>query len=450
MCNCVLTPISNIASDVELVFTHGPPEGILDDSGTTPSLRGCKDLLEAVALARPRVHCFGHNHAGWGATLVDWEKGTGDKRLLNIELAKECDAALELTNATKIELVEGKDLASLKQKDAESSVPIGCCRLNHASQDRHPIQKGSTTLFVNAAYEGITSNSEGEKDTQMPMIVELDLPVTVNSVADGNGIQAPLKKSTTSQNTLVPGSSLISGQPGSWMPPHKRQNSLDRAISATQAMVLSDATNTRPDTPTRVSASSSEKSPTESNANEVEETVAAPQHDHPSRPEGKTTWHCSSEVRKSPIEMPASKQGRAGAWGVVGTEKHNYRPCDGSRAVSRNDSRTYNMSKHSISSSLRPGLSMQAFSSRPCDYQVESNRNSSTDTVATIVHREEGQPSAESASQIGRRWRNSGAEPEIKSKSGPTRPRKAGHRGAYGFSTGKIHQDHRAFDGQWK
>lgn len=400
-----------MGSDIDLVFTHGPPEGILDDSGTTPSLRGCKDLLEAVVLARPRVHCFGHNHAGWGATLVDWEKGTGDKRLLNIGLA-----ALDLTNATKIDLVEGKDLASLKQIDAESSNPIGCCRLYHSSQDRHPIQKGSTTLFVNAAYEGVASNSEGEKATHMPMIVQIDLPVTVNPAAEGTGIQASLKKSTTSQNTLVPGRSLVFGQPGSWMPPHKRQNSLDKAISAMQAMVLSDTTSARPDTPTRVSSPSSEVSPIESNANKIEETVTALQHDHPSRPEGKTTRHCPSEVRKSPIEMVAPRQGRAGAWGVVGTEKHNYRPCDGSRAVANNGSRTYKMSKPSTSSTTRLGLGMQAISSRLCASQVVSNRNSSTDTVARIVHREEGQPSAESANQVGRRGRDSGAEPEIKSK----------------------------------
>lgn len=435
-----------MGSDIDLVFTHGPPEGILDDSGTTPSLRGCKDLLGAVALARPRIHCFGHNHAGWGATFVDWEKGTGDRLLLNVGLAKECDPALGLTNATKIELVEGKDLASLKQKDAESSDPLGCCRLNHSSQDQHPIQKGSTTLFVNAAYEGIASNSEGEKDTHMPMIVQLDLPVTVNSAAEGSGIQASLKKSTTSQTTLVPGRSLISGQPGSWMPPYKRQNFVDKAIFAMQAMVLSDATSTRPDTPTRVSSASSEESPIERSANEIEETVAAP---NPSQSESKTTRHCSSKVRKSQIEMVAPRQARAGAWGVVGTEKHNYRPCDGSRVAPINDARTYKMSKPSTSSS-RPGFGMQAISSRLCDSQVESNQNSWTDTVARMVHREEGQPSAESANQIGRRWRDSGAKPEIKSKSGPTRPRKAGHRGAYGFYEGKLHQDNRAFDGQWK
>lgn len=284
----------------------------------------------------------------------------------------------------------------------------------------------------------------------MPMTVELDLPLTIDSVTGGGGIQALLKKSPTSQNILVPGRSLVSGQPGSWMPPHKRPNSLDKAISAMQAMLLSDAMGTRPDTPTRVSSPSSEESPIESDTNETEETITVPQQHHPSRPEGSTTRHCSSEARKRPTGTKAPRQERAGAWGVVGTEKHNYRPCDGSRIAFRNDSQTHKTSKPSTSSSTRPGLGLQTTSSRICEPRVRYDQSTSTDTVARIVHREDGQSSAESANQIGRRWRDSGAEPDIKSKSGPTRPRKAGHRGAYGFSRSRPPQDHRAFDGQWK
>jgi Icc-related predicted phosphoesterase len=33
---------------------------------------GCGDLFAAVARARPRVHCFGHFHEGWGAKKVAW------------------------------------------------------------------------------------------------------------------------------------------------------------------------------------------------------------------------------------------------------------------------------------------------------------------------------------------------------------------------------------------
>lgn len=449
MCNCVLTSSSNIDPDIDFVFTHGPPEGILDDCGTSPSLRGCKDLLEAVASARPRVHCFGHNHAGWGATFVDWEEETGDRRLLNIGLANECNPVLGLHKATKFELLEGKNLASMKQKDAESADPIGCCRLDHSSQHQHSIQKGSTTLFVNAAYQGITSNSEGEKDTQMPMIVELDLPLTVNSVAGGNVVQASMKKVPISQNTLVPSRTLRSGQPGAWTPPHKRQTSTDNATSAMQAMSLSDATRNKSETQAQVSSPRNEQAPIESDATENEETVIASSHNHSSRPEGNTPRHCSPDNRSSPIEKAASRQRRAGAWGVVDAEKHNYQPCDGNRVTSYKDPRAHNKSKRSTSSS-RPGFGMQATSSRLRDSQVESRRSSSTETLARLVQRDEGRRGAESANHISRRWRDLDAAAEIKSNSGPERPKKTGHRGAYGFSKNKSQPQHRVMDGQWK
>lgn len=36
---------------------------------------GCPELFTAIANARPRLHCFGHIHEGWGARLVSWKDG---------------------------------------------------------------------------------------------------------------------------------------------------------------------------------------------------------------------------------------------------------------------------------------------------------------------------------------------------------------------------------------
>lgn len=52
---------------IDVAMTHGPPYGILDELGTsanwlTPHHVGCDNLFKAVALARPRIHCFGHIH----------------------------------------------------------------------------------------------------------------------------------------------------------------------------------------------------------------------------------------------------------------------------------------------------------------------------------------------------------------------------------------------------
>lgn len=59
-----------IPDDTDVLITHGPPRGILDQ--TAPSNErsehlGCDDLLEAVQLrVRPQIHVFGHIHGGYG------------------------------------------------------------------------------------------------------------------------------------------------------------------------------------------------------------------------------------------------------------------------------------------------------------------------------------------------------------------------------------------------
>jgi Icc-related predicted phosphoesterase len=49
---------------VDLLVTHGPPYRILDWVGRDRV--GCKDLLDAVERVQPKVHVFGHIHAGHG------------------------------------------------------------------------------------------------------------------------------------------------------------------------------------------------------------------------------------------------------------------------------------------------------------------------------------------------------------------------------------------------
>lgn len=55
-----------IPEGVDLLVTHGPPYGILDDCGQHV---GCSDLLDVVTkeLAQPpKIHIFGHIHEGHG------------------------------------------------------------------------------------------------------------------------------------------------------------------------------------------------------------------------------------------------------------------------------------------------------------------------------------------------------------------------------------------------
>ena len=56
-----------IPDDTELLITHGPPYGILDEVVRDPRPVGCRDLLHRVgALDQLKIHVFGHIHEAYG------------------------------------------------------------------------------------------------------------------------------------------------------------------------------------------------------------------------------------------------------------------------------------------------------------------------------------------------------------------------------------------------
>jgi Icc-related predicted phosphoesterase len=73
---------AQIPDDVDVLITHGPSYGHGDlvppYRGGRPKVAGCLDLLNRLREIKnktcfkyPRVHCFGHIHAGHGATQSD-------------------------------------------------------------------------------------------------------------------------------------------------------------------------------------------------------------------------------------------------------------------------------------------------------------------------------------------------------------------------------------------
>eukprot|EP00696_Hemimastix_kukwesjijk_P013634 gnl/Hemi2/27068_TR9094_c0_g1_i1.p1 gnl/Hemi2/27068_TR9094_c0_g1~~gnl/Hemi2/27068_TR9094_c0_g1_i1.p1 ORF type:complete len:287 (-),score=30.51 gnl/Hemi2/27068_TR9094_c0_g1_i1:176-1036(-) len=53
---------SHIPETTDVLITHTPPHGILDQAGGGHTLYGCRFLLSAVGRVQPRVHVFGHIH----------------------------------------------------------------------------------------------------------------------------------------------------------------------------------------------------------------------------------------------------------------------------------------------------------------------------------------------------------------------------------------------------
>jgi Icc-related predicted phosphoesterase len=83
-----------IPDDTDVLITHGPPKGILDlvaDRWTgTYEAVGCEELLPIVQRIRPRVHIFGHIHAGYG------QVEQGGTTFIN---ASSCNEAYKIVNA---------------------------------------------------------------------------------------------------------------------------------------------------------------------------------------------------------------------------------------------------------------------------------------------------------------------------------------------------------------
>jgi Icc-related predicted phosphoesterase len=57
----------SIPAGTDIVITHGPPYGILDGNPSEPlTPTGDLELRQAIVRVRPRLHVFGHSHAGYG------------------------------------------------------------------------------------------------------------------------------------------------------------------------------------------------------------------------------------------------------------------------------------------------------------------------------------------------------------------------------------------------
>lgn len=64
-----------IPADTDVLITHGPPLGILDqvprDLTDGYEHTGCEELLPAVQRIKPKLHVFGHIHEGYGVERRD-------------------------------------------------------------------------------------------------------------------------------------------------------------------------------------------------------------------------------------------------------------------------------------------------------------------------------------------------------------------------------------------
>ena len=112
--------------------------GIRDETFHGKEHVGCDHLRRAVKRCKPRIHCFGHIHEGWGAERMDWKTGTAD----------------------------------LVEVDMERVVEERGVYLDLSSGGDRPLKWSEETMFINASIMNVRYRPENA-----PFVVDVDLPM---------------------------------------------------------------------------------------------------------------------------------------------------------------------------------------------------------------------------------------------------------------------------------
>ena len=158
-----------ITQGVDLVITRGPPKGIMYYT-ESKQRAGCPDLFGAIARVRPRLHCFGHIHEGWGAKLVTWRDQLTGTPSYFTDINNKRSVLAEKQSGFRQSRFDTVEIQRQKLLKAEVCRRERYCTTTHCPGDANPLEFGKQTLFVNAAIEGTE-----EYPFQMPWLVELEL-----------------------------------------------------------------------------------------------------------------------------------------------------------------------------------------------------------------------------------------------------------------------------------
>jgi Icc-related predicted phosphoesterase len=75
---------NKIPVETDVLITHGPPFGTLDQADILSPRMGCEELTRAIVRIKPKLHVFGHVHGGYGQEL-----GPRGARLVNCAVLNE-------------------------------------------------------------------------------------------------------------------------------------------------------------------------------------------------------------------------------------------------------------------------------------------------------------------------------------------------------------------------
>ncbi|KAK4238661.1 Metallophosphoesterase domain-containing protein 1 [Achaetomium macrosporum] len=156
-----------------------PPRGVLDRTDTNQRA-GCERLFAEVARARPKMHCFGHIHEGWGAKPVAWRGMTAtDEPFHFTDVDNERSDTFETLASLKAGKWDSTKVIDQKEKKLETYRAQGYCTpsSSHTNGAEDTVQQ---TLFVNASIQGL------EEGSQLPWLVEIELSRAVGNGDEGS------------------------------------------------------------------------------------------------------------------------------------------------------------------------------------------------------------------------------------------------------------------------
>ena len=159
----------SIERGVDVVVTHGPPKDIMDYTYGRERA-GWPHLFAAVARARPRIHCFGHIHEGWGARLVTWRDNYGGQPTHFTAIDNERSSVVEKFARLELSGFDTQEDREQKLKKLDRYSQDRCCTTSHCPGNDNPLEHGEQTLFINAAVSG-----SGDL-VQRPWLVDVELP----------------------------------------------------------------------------------------------------------------------------------------------------------------------------------------------------------------------------------------------------------------------------------
>lgn len=133
-----------IKKDVDIVMTHGPPLGIFNLQGSRRI--GCPKLFQAVANAKPLMHCFGHVHNNWGARLVRWREKMPNPPSHFTAIKNKESVTIETLKALKTARFDTVEMILKKYERVKKCEVDGYCETGHSRGAKHPLERGAQTL----------------------------------------------------------------------------------------------------------------------------------------------------------------------------------------------------------------------------------------------------------------------------------------------------------------